>query len=93
MTRAVVAVSTLLLSLSGCQSTPLPDSCYQKPESGRCRAAHMRYYFEPDENRCKAFIWGGCGGVVPFDTEQACFEQCGGEAPAPSHAAQEKLDE
>ena len=70
--------SVVVMLLAGCQSTPLPDACYQKPESGHCRAAFTRYYFDQDRQQCRPFIWGGCGGTVPFDTEQACQEQCEG---------------
>tara|TARA_R110002073_G_scaffold68403_1_gene170009 strand:- start:127457 stop:127828 length:372 start_codon:yes stop_codon:yes gene_type:complete len=71
-------ISTLLLTvaLNGCQSTPLPDNCYAKPESGRCRAAIERYYFDPQWQECRAFIWGGCDGVVPFENLESCQNTC-----------------
>jgi len=25
------------------------------------------------------FIWGGCGGVVPFETMEECNNECGGK--------------
>lgn len=75
-TRAFVIAATLG-AISGCASKPLPDACYQPPESGQCRAAIERYYFDAGLNRCKAFIWGGCGGQVPFDTLEACTSTCG----------------
>lgn len=74
--------SVVVMLLAGCQSTPLPDACYQKPESGHCRAAFTRYYFDQDRQQCRPFIWGGCDGTVPFDTEQACQQACEG---APSN--------
>lgn len=49
-----------------------PAPCYLIPQSGPCRAAITRYYFDQDERKCKPFIWGGCNGVVPFQT----FEEC-----------------
>jgi trypsin inhibitor len=64
------------LTLSGCQNTPLPESCATKPESGRCRAAIERYYFDPQWQECRAFIWGGCEGVVPFDSMESCQSTC-----------------
>ena len=74
-------VSTLALLiggiLSGCQSTPLDDACYVKPESGQCRAAITRFYFDDRRGECRAFIWGGCQGVVPFETLPACENTCG----------------
>lgn len=71
--------SVIVMLLAGCQSTPLPDACYQKPESGHCRAAFTRYYFDQDRQQCRPFIWGGCSGTVPFETEPACQETCEGK--------------
>ena len=72
------AILIMLPLLGGCvNSEPLPEQCYVKPESGKCRAAHTRYYFDTEEQACKAFIWGGCQGVVPFDTLEACQSVCG----------------
>jgi hypothetical protein len=65
-----------LVTLAGCSSRPLPDACYLPPVSGQCRGAIERYYFDLHSNRCKAFIWGGCNGQVPFDTEESCTETC-----------------
>jgi Kunitz/Bovine pancreatic trypsin inhibitor domain len=47
-------------------------SCSLKPETGLCMAALKRYYYDPVEKKCKEFVWGGCGGVVPFETLEAC---------------------
>ncbi|MDF1782180.1 MAG: BPTI/Kunitz-type proteinase inhibitor domain-containing protein [Alcanivoracaceae bacterium] len=64
-------------ALTGCQSTPLDDACYVKPESGQCRAAITRFYFDDRRGECRAFIWGGCQGVVPFETLPSCENTCG----------------
>lgn len=68
----------LLGSLLGaCQSTTsLAPACSLKPESGKCRAAHTRYWFDAGSESCKAFIWGGCDGVVPFETLEDCQQTC-----------------
>jgi Kunitz/Bovine pancreatic trypsin inhibitor domain len=47
-------------------------ACLLKPDAGICLAAFQRFYYDPVEKRCKAFNWGGCGGVVPFETLEAC---------------------
>ncbi|MCC1496930.1 BPTI/Kunitz domain-containing protein [Alcanivorax sp. 1008] len=67
-----------LLALAGCQTSEerLPEQCQLKPESGRCRAAIERYWFDPQSGTCKAFIWGGCDGTVPFETMQDCQQTC-----------------
>lgn len=51
-------------------------NCALKPEAGLCKAYFPRFYFDPVERRCKEFIWGGCDGVVPFETLAEC-ESCG----------------
>jgi hypothetical protein len=63
--------------LSACQSgAGLPEPCNKPPESGKCRAAIERFYFDQNLAQCRAFIWGGCDGVVPFTTLEACQAQC-----------------
>lgn len=52
------------------------EDCYLEPEKGPCNAAIPRYYYDPDKGECKEFTWGGCGGVVPFETMEKCTEQC-----------------
>lgn len=50
--------------------------CILKPEKGPCKAIYWKYFFDPKSKRCKEFIWGGCDGVVPFETEKDCKELC-----------------
>ncbi len=59
----------------GC--TPYIDSleqskCKLKPDRGPCKGNFTRYYFDLQSRQCRPFSWGGCGGVVPFRTEQEC---------------------
>jgi hypothetical protein len=66
------ALLVVMLSLA-CESTcPLPARCKLSPEAGPCYAYIKRYYYDRDEKRCKEFIYGGCQGVVPFETLEAC---------------------
>ena len=51
-------------------------NCDLEPESGFCKAVIPKYYFDKNEGKCKVFTWGGCGGVVPFDSLEEC-EECG----------------
>ena len=53
--------------------------CELEPEVGPCNAAIPRFYFDKKENECKQFIWGGCAGVVPFETLEECEECACGE--------------
>jgi hypothetical protein len=52
------------------------DPCGAEPETGVCDAAFIRYYFNQDTELCDSFTWGGCGGVVPFETLQECENSC-----------------
>ncbi|OWY21883.1 hypothetical protein BVG80_12200 [Sphingobacteriales bacterium TSM_CSM] len=54
-----------------------PNPCSLEPQTGPCKAAIPKYYYSKKDNSCKEFIWGGCGGVVPFNTLQDCQQQCG----------------
>jgi hypothetical protein len=54
----------------------LPKKCSLKPETGPCKAFFKKYYYDTGSKTCKSFIWGGCGGVVPFDTVEDCNKTC-----------------
>jgi hypothetical protein len=58
-------------SLTECQV-----KCNLAPDSGGGIATSAKYYFDNNEKKCKWFIWKGNGGVVPFETLEAC-EACG----------------
>jgi hypothetical protein len=45
-----------------------------EPNPGPCFAAISKYYFDKDDGKCKEFIWGGCNGIVPFDSLEECKE-------------------
>ncbi|WP_400193736.1 BPTI/Kunitz domain-containing protein [Hymenobacter sp. B81] len=81
----LLAASTLLPACQEesdqCPQPELPKRCLLKPDPGVCNAAMPRYYYDPVDKRCKEFIWGGCGGIVPFQTLQEC-KDCGGEEPS-----------
>ena len=54
----------------------LPDECSLLPDPGMCFAAIPKYFYNQDTGLCEQFIWGGCGGVVPFDNIQDCMDAC-----------------
>ncbi|MEP4533748.1 MAG: BPTI/Kunitz-type proteinase inhibitor domain-containing protein [Cyclobacteriaceae bacterium] len=53
------------------------DPCNLVPESGTCRALTHKFYYDQDEGRCKSFVYGGCGGTVPFESLEDCQKKCG----------------
>lgn len=54
----------------------LPVRCRLKPEGGPCKALFKRYYYDAEAKKCKVFIYGGCEGVVPFETYEECEKTC-----------------
>ena len=52
------------------------QACYYIPQTGSCLAVIPQYYFDHEENECLEFTWGGCGGLVPFETMEDCESSC-----------------
>jgi hypothetical protein len=52
--------------------TAQEDPCTLLPDPGDCEAAIPAWYFDADTETCTQFTWGGCGGVVPFETLEDC---------------------
>lgn len=72
--RKLIPILLISFAAASCnKEEPVATSnCNLTPDSGDCFAHMPRYYFDKNEKRCKEFIWGGCGGVVPFETLEAC---------------------
>lgn len=67
-----------LITLIGCEQDADCEksaACSLEPDPGLCKAYIKRYYYDQTEKKCKEFIWGGCDGVVPFETLEEC-KQC-----------------
>ncbi|MEE2876837.1 MAG: BPTI/Kunitz domain-containing protein [Candidatus Neomarinimicrobiota bacterium] len=76
MRRAVLLVILIILA---CDETPCWDAnpdCKLEPQAGPCKGMFERHYFDQKSGKCAAFIWGGCGGVVPFESMEACLTAC-----------------
>ena len=67
----------LLLLINCDKDDPLDESCLLVPDPGLCQAAFPRYYYNSETDKCTQFLWGGCGGVVPFETLEECKHACG----------------
>lgn len=66
-----------ILTLTSCKKDCLKsDRCNLEPDAGICKAAIPKYYYDKKDKKCKQFTWGGCGGVVPFETMEECEKQC-----------------
>jgi hypothetical protein len=53
------------------------DRCTLDPVAGPCFATITKFYYDSVEKKCKPFTWGGCDGVVPFQTMEECEAGCG----------------
>ena len=57
------------------------EPCLLLPDPGPCEAAIPAWYFDQDNLGCSQFTWGGCEGVVPFETLEECLlAQCGSDS-------------
>lgn len=74
MIKGYLILCSLTLVCYACNDRDdiLIGRCELEPDPGDCEAAIPRYYFDKEEQKCKEFIWGGCGGVVPFETLEDC---------------------
>jgi hypothetical protein len=77
ITILLATITLLIFTQPGCKKDcTKSDNCDLEPETGPCMAAFPRYYYDKEEKKCKEFTWGGCGGVVPFDSLEACIPEC-----------------
>ncbi|XP_012935849.1 carboxypeptidase inhibitor SmCI [Aplysia californica] len=54
-----------------------PDYCTLPSETGDCRAAFPRYFYNPESRSCQTFVYGGChGNENNFHTESQCRAAC-----------------
>lgn len=71
----ILFIAGFTWSLSACIKCDEPVSaCSLTPDSGPCEAYIPKYYYDQEAGECKEFIWGGCDGVVPFDSMEECKE-------------------
>ncbi|XP_012621894.1 kunitz-type protease inhibitor 1 isoform X3 [Microcebus murinus] len=73
-----------------CDNTPdCPDAsdeascekwhCVDLPETGLCQESIPRWYYNPFNESCARFTYGGCyGNKNNFEEEQQCLESCRG---------------
>ncbi|KAJ7379648.1 hypothetical protein OS493_014044 [Desmophyllum pertusum] len=71
----VVFFCTGLEAANNCSN--LDDSCLLPEDSGPCRAAFKRYFFDKKNGQCKQFIYGGCqGNKNNFPSLEDCQLKC-----------------
>jgi len=74
--KSVLSVIVLIVFTSCSATKPITSvcNCDLEPEKGNCRAMIAKYYYDTEKEKCNEFSWGGCDGVVPFETLEACKE-------------------
>uniref|UniRef100_A0A672LHY0 BPTI/Kunitz inhibitor domain-containing protein n=1 Tax=Sinocyclocheilus grahami TaxID=75366 RepID=A0A672LHY0_SINGR len=56
------------------------ETCAAPSDSGPCRAAFQKFYYEPSTQSCKRFIYGGCqGNLNRYSSEEECMATCSGK--------------
>ncbi|CAI2737694.1 unnamed protein product [Dicrocoelium dendriticum] len=58
----------------------IPDNCKLPADPGPCRALLPRFRYDPDQQRCVKFIYGGCrGNRNNFNSLSDCQNECEGK--------------
>ena len=71
-----VPITTVLSQLF----SAFAEICTLSRETGFCRAAITRWYYDNARKECTTFIWGGCGGNGNrFESKAQCESQCQGK--------------
>ena len=52
------------------------ENCYKSYDKGPCEAAMPRAYFDSRQGACQLFYYGGCEGLIPFDSVEECRLYC-----------------
>ena len=69
----IVSLVNLILNLG---DSAMPEECFLEPDSGPCFGYMPMYYFNQDTQSCEMFIYGGCMGVIPFESLAECQGLC-----------------
>ena len=74
-------ICILILGVKGLKNvfTPFPAKviCSLPPETGRCKGAFSRYFYNSTAKQCEEFMYGGCyGNSNRFPTKEKCESRC-----------------
>ncbi|KAG5871898.1 hypothetical protein JTB14_030952 [Gonioctena quinquepunctata] len=63
---------------SGPSETFKTEMCFLPSETGLCKAAFTKYFYDSSDGICKTFVYGGCrGNRNNFKTHEECIQYCG----------------
>ncbi|XP_015905919.2 PI-stichotoxin-Hcr2f-like [Parasteatoda tepidariorum] len=72
--KSIILLCALALFVAVCGAD---DVCSLPSETGPCRAAARRFFFDKASGECKPFTYGGCqGNGNNFVTEKECQDAC-----------------
>ncbi len=80
MISKIILIAVALL-FSACATTTtktqsINKQCLEIPNPGMCKAYFKKFYYDSKDEKCKSFVWGGCGGNIPFNTLDKCKSTC-----------------
>ncbi len=74
--KIIILLLPLLIFTACSNKAKLPEKCYEKGITGKCRAYFIKYEYSQEKGKCQKFVYGGCGGNIPFNTLAKCEESC-----------------
>ena len=64
-------------SIGSIATASTTNVCDQSYTSGPCKGYFPRWYYSREDNECRQFIYGGCGGNDNrFDSSEDCESRC-----------------
>ncbi|XP_048258795.1 actinia tenebrosa protease inhibitors-like [Haliotis rufescens] len=81
MMKVIVCLAVVAFLAGQSHQQSSDEVCDLKPEVGFCRARKRRFFYDPGTQKCKRFIYGGCGGNANnfksiADCEKTCAPVC-----------------
>ncbi|XP_070581141.1 eppin-like [Ptychodera flava] len=69
--------NVIFVDIAGNQLDCEADICELPSDSGPCRAALRRWFFNNETNKCENFLYGGCmGNANNFRNKRNCRKTC-----------------
>ncbi|XP_012583997.1 PREDICTED: kunitz-type protease inhibitor 1 [Condylura cristata] len=87
MTSSDQAGSTSNITITVLSDKQTEDYCLASSKVGRCRGSFPRWYYDPKDQLCKSFVYGGClGNLNNYLREEECKLACRNVQGGPVHA-------